>query len=266
MYEVLAGVYDPALADDFQPVILARLEQALESHGLPAQRRLLDLGCGTGTLACEMAGRGWQVTGLDASPPMLERARAKAADRAVTVEWVEGDMRRFRPEGRFGLAVSFYDTLNHLLTNADLMRTLRNAHASLEPDGLFAFDVNNRLAFWNLWGDPEPFEAEVDGALLRISTTFDRASRVGEAEVEVRAAAGVRRETIRQRFFSDTEIRGLLLAEGFEVLEARDFAAFPSSGPATGQAPAGVEEEGLWKDHPDPEKVKTFWMVRKAAR
>jgi len=266
MYDVLARVYDAALADDFQPVILARLEEALAGQGDPPQRRLLDLGCGTGTLACEMAGRGWEVTGVDASPAMLERARAKAGERGVPVEWVDGDVRRFRREGRFGLAVSFYDTLNHLLTNADLMRALRSANACLDRDGLLAFDVNNRLAFWNLWGDPEPFEKEVDGTLLRISTTFDRANRVGEATVEVRGKDGVRRETIRQRFFSDTEIRGLLLAEGFEVLEARDFAAFPSTGSPSGAVSAGEGGEGLWKDHPDPEKVKTFWLVRKAAR
>jgi SAM-dependent methyltransferase len=184
----------------------------------------------------------------------------------VDVDWVEGDIRRFRREGGFALAVSFYDTLNHLMTNSDLMRTLRNAHACLEPDGLLAFDVNNRLAFYNVWGDPEPYEAEVDGALVRISTSFDRASRVGEARVEIRRKAGVERGTLRQRFFSDTEIQGLLLAEGFEVLEASDFAAFPSSGPASEARAGGEEGDGLWKDHPDPEKVKTFWMVRKAAR
>jgi SAM-dependent methyltransferase len=257
MYEVLSRVYDKALGDHYHPVILGELERALEEHGGSIDRSVLDLGCGTGTLACELAGRGWRVTGVDASPAMLERARAKAAERGVDVEILEGDIRKFRAGGNYGLAVCFYDTLNHLMTNSDLLRALRSIHASLGDDGLLAFDVSNRVAFYSLWEDPEPFEHEEDGSILRIHTRFDRANRTGEAQVEIECDGRGEKETIRQRYYSDTEIRGLLQAESFEVLECHDFAAFPDQ-----EVKAG--EGAVWKDHPDADKGKTFWLARRA--
>lgn len=260
MYEIFSRLYDSVLGDAYHPVILSEMEAALRAHGEPPGRRLLDIGCGTGTLACEMASRGWRVTGVDLSPAMLSIARNRASQRGVEVEWVQDDMRIFRRPDGFDLAVCFYDTLNHVLTNADLMRVLRNIHDSLAEGGLLAFDVSNRIAFWEVWDDPDPFERSTPEGTLNIRTLFDRANRVGEARVEVVRGEERDSETIRQRFFSDTEIRGLLMAESFELVEAHDFEAFPTES-ARPEAP-GLGR-AVWKDHPDPEKTKTFWLCRR---
>ena len=53
---------------------------------------IIDLGCGTGLLACELAGRGHQVTGVDPSPAMLEVARRRPGGELV--RWVQGDASR----------------------------------------------------------------------------------------------------------------------------------------------------------------------------
>lgn len=64
-----------------------------------APGRALDLGCGTGTHALHMAGRGWQVTGLDIAAKPLERARQRAEQAGLSVRWVRGDVTRLADAG-----------------------------------------------------------------------------------------------------------------------------------------------------------------------
>lgn len=57
--------------------------------------RVLELGCGTGTNAVYLAGRGFEVTAVDCSPLALDSARRKARDAGVRVDWVDADVQRF---------------------------------------------------------------------------------------------------------------------------------------------------------------------------
>lgn len=75
-------------------------------------QRVLDLGCGTGDLALTISrfsGRRTEVTGLDYSPPMLEKARGKAAAAGLSVEFIHGDATRTPfPDGHFDcVGISF---------------------------------------------------------------------------------------------------------------------------------------------------------------
>ena len=54
--------------------------------------RALDIGCGSGLDAVHLAGRGWQVTAVDFVDKALARARQRAAEEGVEVQWVQGDV------------------------------------------------------------------------------------------------------------------------------------------------------------------------------
>lgn len=73
-----------------QPRVRAAWWQLLE-HEIPVGASVLDVGCGTGTLSVLLAEHGRRVTGVDLSPRMLERARAKADKHEVSVEFLLGD-------------------------------------------------------------------------------------------------------------------------------------------------------------------------------
>jgi ubiquinone/menaquinone biosynthesis C-methylase UbiE len=77
------GLLDPAVRAAWADLLLPLMPEP------PA--RILDLGCGTGSLAVLLAEAGHHVHGLDASPPMLAAARAKGAAAGVTVDLVLGD-------------------------------------------------------------------------------------------------------------------------------------------------------------------------------
>ena len=71
--------------------------------------RALDLACGAGRNAVWLAERGWTVTGVDFSNVALENARGLAAERGVVVEWVQADLREWRPAGaEFDLVAVLY--------------------------------------------------------------------------------------------------------------------------------------------------------------
>src|SRR5579875_2232978 len=94
--------------------------------------RALDLGTGEGRNAIWLAAQGWQVTGVDFSAAGLARAAALAAERGVTVDWVNADLRAYRPEpGAYDLVLIAY-----LQMRADpLAGVLAGAAAALAPGG-----------------------------------------------------------------------------------------------------------------------------------
>ena len=140
-----------------------------------AGRRVLDLACGTGTLALILADAGWQVIGIDRSPAMLAIAR----NRAQTVEpafrpcFIEADMRRFwqtadrgidcewfnqvQPAS-FHLVTCTYDSLNYMLTEEDLAACFATAAKALVSGGLFLGDMNTRHFLEHEWGEVEIIE------------------------------------------------------------------------------------------------------------
>lgn len=79
------GLADPATREAWRALLLGVLP--------PAPARIADLGCGTGSLSVLLAEEGYAVDGLDFSPEMVARARAKADAAGVAVEVVVGDAR-----------------------------------------------------------------------------------------------------------------------------------------------------------------------------
>jgi SAM-dependent methyltransferase len=89
-FSALTGLYDPAIRITTRERRFKEL--LLEQAALAPGQRVLDLGCGTGTLAIQVkqAQAGAEVVGLDADPEMLEQARAKAEQAGAELELTEG--------------------------------------------------------------------------------------------------------------------------------------------------------------------------------
>jgi SAM-dependent methyltransferase len=120
---------------------LMMIEQLAGLCGSP----ILELACGTGRALLPLARQGYQVTGLDISPEMLEIARHKieAEGLAGQVTLVEQDMRRLALDGRFNLAFVALNSFMHLLTLDDQMASLVRIHHHLNPGGRLLLDLFN---------------------------------------------------------------------------------------------------------------------------
>jgi SAM-dependent methyltransferase len=120
-------------------------------------RRILDLGCGTGSLALELAERGHHVTGLDPAPGMLAVARAK--DRGHRVEWVAADARNFSLERHFDLIIMTGHVFQVFLDDRETLAVLENAHRHLAEGGRLVFESRNPAAReWENWTETKTRE------------------------------------------------------------------------------------------------------------
>ena len=114
-------------------------EQWARSLGGP----LLDLACGTGRMALRMAALGYQVTGVDITPEMIARARQKAAQQAVSIEWVVADARTFHLQKQFSFIYMLENVFQFFLTRVDQEAMLARVHEHLLPEGCFLFETRN---------------------------------------------------------------------------------------------------------------------------
>jgi SAM-dependent methyltransferase len=117
------------------------------------QRVALDLGCGTGSSARVLLANGFRVTAIDSSSHMLTHAKANCEQyvAAGLGTFMQGDIREFQVEAPVGVAVSSYDTINHLESPTELRACFTCVARSLSPDGIFVFDLNTirGLDDWN---------------------------------------------------------------------------------------------------------------------
>jgi SAM-dependent methyltransferase len=118
---------------------------------LAAQARgpILDLGCGTGRVALDLAARGFDVTGIDSDPTLIEALRARARTRGLGIEAITGDARSFELGRMFVLAISPMQVVQ-LLGGADgRARMLSAVRRHLEPGGVFAAALANPFDDWS---------------------------------------------------------------------------------------------------------------------
>ena len=142
--DAYALAYDALYRDKDYDAECEVVERAFAERADGPVRRVLDLGCGTGGHALRLARRGYAVTGVDLSAPMLDRARAKA-EPGLDVAFHQGDIRALDaalgPDaGPFDAAVVLFAVLGYLPANADLQAALAGIRRALRPGGLLVFD------------------------------------------------------------------------------------------------------------------------------
>ena len=153
----LAAVYDPLDPDRSDLDAYAAMASEFDA------RNVLDVGCGTGTLACLLAGRGLEVTGVDPAVASLDVARAKPG--AEAVRWLLGDATSLPPL-RVDLATMTGNVAQVFLTDDDWAATLRGVGTALRPDGRLVFETRDpaRRA-WLGWTRERSFtRVEIPGA------------------------------------------------------------------------------------------------------
>ena len=128
-YDLALDIFDPAVVD---PIVSFLAD-------LAGGGSALELGIGTGRIALPLSRRGVRVHGIELSPAMVARLRAKpdAENVAVTI----GDFASARAEGTFRLAYLVYNTITNLTTQDEQVECFCNVARHLEPGGLFVIEL-----------------------------------------------------------------------------------------------------------------------------
>ncbi len=231
-YSLLAAGYDAVMAhvdyDDWAEYV----RELLERHH-PAARDVLELGCGTGSLARALQPlgpppEGYRYRATDGSEPMLAAARRVSPGDGIQYACV--DFRAVPSEPKADAVVLLYDGLNYLLDAAEVALLLEGAYGALRPGGVFVVDqstpansLRNADGFDDA-GDTDAFSyvrsSRYDPA-LRLHTTLFRFRTPGGREVE---------ETHVQRAYSLDEMEHLVAQSPFERVAAyEDFSLDPAT-------------------------------------
>ncbi|MGI8450559.1 MAG: class I SAM-dependent methyltransferase [Streptosporangiaceae bacterium] len=152
----LAAVYDPLDPDRSDLDVYAAIADEFGA------RTVLDIGCGTGTLACLLARRGLGVVGVDPAAASLDVARAKPG--AVRVRWIRAEAADLPPL-QVDLATMTGNVAQVFVTDRQWDAALRSVHASLRPGGRLVFETRDPAAkAWLEWNRARSLShAEVPG-------------------------------------------------------------------------------------------------------
>lgn len=180
-------------------------EESLER----GQLRVLDVGCGGGLLAEELARRGFEVTGIDPAPESIETARKHASASGLSIDYEVGTGEALPfPDGQFD-HVTCCDVLEHV---DDVDRVIAEVARVLRPGGLFLYDTINRTFVSKL-------------VVIKLMQEWKSTAFFGEANLHV-----------WERFIKPTELCDLLQAHALEPREMR------------GIAPRSRNLFSLWRD------------------
>jgi SAM-dependent methyltransferase len=209
IYERLSVIYDSGWGD-FSLHYTGLVDEIFLERGVK-KARVLDLACGTGVLAIDLARKGHTVHGIDIAPAMVSRAREKSKGMR-DISFAVADITDYRAEGEFDLVLCTYDSINYVLMLRDLRRMLKNVAAALRPGGLFLFDSNTKRLYRHHHGYAQ--ERELDGHAFVQECLYD--SRRNRGITRFLFPDGTY-EQHTQRPYDMNELEPLLDAAGLKV-------------------------------------------------
>ena len=138
-YNYFAEVYDDLTQNVDYDARSKYLASFLNDAGIKTGSDIIDLACGTGSIAVRLADMGYRVTGIDLSPEMLSIADFKSAGK---VSLINADMLNFSLSQPADACVCTLDSINHLSSINEVIKAFENVYNSIKDNGIFIFDVN----------------------------------------------------------------------------------------------------------------------------
>jgi SAM-dependent methyltransferase len=195
----------------------ARDADFLQAHWeLPPAAQILDVPCGEGRVALELAGRNFRLVGVDISAGLIQAARQQSEQQQLPVEWYEGDMRALPWNQAFDAAYCWGDSFGYLdeQGNQDFLQA---AYRALRPSGWWAMEIQ-MIAEVLLPRFRHEEAGEVDGIRVRVERAYD--PRHGRLTVKYALErSGVQEQRVASyRVYSCAEVCRRLEQARFEIV------------------------------------------------
>ncbi|MEU3979154.1 class I SAM-dependent methyltransferase [Streptomyces sp. NPDC026672] len=225
---------DDSLWSDFAPTMFspARAEAAADLVAgsplldFPPASRVLDLCCGPGLFLVPLAARGFDVTGVDLSGTMLERAGEACALARADVRLVRADMLAYTAPESFDVVLNVYTSFGYFDDPDDNLTVLRNAHESLAPGGRLLVDVMGKEVLAGWIGRPQAVDLPDGSYVVQRDHVLDSWRRLRTDWTLVRGTSA-RTASLTSHLYSAAELHDLFVTAGFTGVEC--FGGFDGS-------------------------------------
>ncbi len=223
-YKVGDLIYDANIYDGMNTK-LADLE--FYKRWLPKNKdaRILELCCGTGRLTLPIAKDGYDITGVDYTSSMLEKAKKKASEEGLEVEFIEADIRTLELPEKYDLIFIPFNSIHHLYKNEDLFKAFMVVKNHLKQGGLFLLDCfNPNLEFIVEGGKEQKEIAEYitkDGREVLIKEIMRYENKTQINRIEWHYFINEEFDSIQNldmRLFFPQELDSYLECNGFEII------------------------------------------------
>jgi ubiquinone/menaquinone biosynthesis C-methylase UbiE len=191
----------------------------LLAHQQYKPKTMLDVCCGTGTMCELLTNEGFDLSGFDISPGMIEMARLKAKKKKLDIRYEVFDAAEADMGETYDGAFSFFDSLNNILEPQRLQMAFERVAEHLNPGGSFIFDMNCAYAFEQKMFDQVNLRAN---AKLRYKWVgdYDASTRIITVDMKFWHGGEEFTEVHTQRAYSEEEVRAMLARAGFEEVRA----------------------------------------------
>ena len=202
------------------------IQEIFKKYSSSPVKSVLDVGCGTGGHSIPLACRGYNVTGIDASPVMIKKAKEKAKEVGVNPTFRPLDIRHFDLNKKFDACISMFAVLNYVTETDDILKALENVKRHLKADSIFTFDFWNGLAVLRILPSVRVKVVEKDGkrVIRTVHPEMDSLHHICKSHYHVLVTEGENildefKETHTVRYFFPQEIAHYLDDAGFELLK-----------------------------------------------
>lgn len=224
-YAEFSGVYDVLTQNVDYPQRADYIADLLSRNGVTGGI-LLDLACGTGTLSVEMAKKGFEVIGVDASGEMLSIAMNNAYEAEQNILFLCQQMQNLDLYGTINCAICTLDSINHLTKKPDVQAAFDKVSLFMEKDGIFVFDVNTPYKHREILAD-NSFVYEADGVYCVWQNTLDPETDTVTIDLdifeEIEPDVYERtQESFCERAYGINELEAMLAKAGFETVAVYD--------------------------------------------
>lgn len=224
-YTSFAEVYDQFMDNVPYREWADFLQEILQKEGIN-DGLVLDLGCGTGSMTEELAGRGYDMIGVDNSEDMLEIAMEKRQESGHDILYLLQDMQEFELYGTVRAVVSVCDSVNYVTEKEELEQVFRLVNNYLDPGGIFIFDFNTEYKYREVLGDRTIAENREDSSFIWDNYYYEE-EHMNEYELTLFIQEADQKElyhkyqeTHFQRAYTLEEIRELLEKSGLRFVAA----------------------------------------------
>ena len=224
-YTSFAEVYDQFMDNVPYREWADFLQEILQKEGIN-DGLVLDLGCGTGSMTEELAGRGYDMIGVDNSEDMLEIAMEKRQESGHDILYLLQDMQEFELYGTVRAVVSVCDSVNYVTEKEELEQVFRLVNNYLDPGGIFVFDFNTEYKYREVLGDRTIAENREDSSFIWDNSYYEE-EHMNEYELTLFIQEADQKElyhkyqeTHFQRAYTLEEIRELLEKSGLRFVAA----------------------------------------------